>query len=230
MRKTLAFLLGTLLALASATTALAALLNGGGTSSTLMLTLLRRHAPADATGLPDEHYPAVASMIAGYLAGSSADFQFTLIDEAGTQTPCFNTREQQHMADCRALFVLCREVLLASAAALSLVALGLCALHQPRQAALGFLWGGGLLLVAAAALFLWAAVDFDGLFVLFHRLSFANDLWLLNPATDLLIRLMPLPFFVHYAALLGGTWLAGLLLAEAAAALCLRRLRARRTR
>lgn len=59
-----------------------------------------------------------------------------------------------------------------------------------------------------AALMVWGAVDFDSLFILFHRLAFTNDLWLLNPETDLLIRLMPTDFFVHYAALIGGSWLA----------------------
>lgn len=230
MKKVLSFLLGFLLAVSGATATLAALLNGGGTSAPLMLSLMRHDAPSSATGLSDEHYPAVTEMIAAYLAGTTADFQYILVDDEGDETPCFNEREQQHMADCRALFVLCREVLLAAATALSAAALGLCALRRPHQAAAGFLAGGGLLLAAAAALFLWAAVDFDGLFVLFHRLSFANDLWLLNPATDLLIRLMPTAFFVHYVALLGITWLAGLLLAEVLAALLLRRMSKQRAR
>ena len=34
---------------------------------------------------------------------------------------------------------------------------------------------------------------------LLHKLIFANDLWLLNPSTDLLVALMPLPFFIWYA-------------------------------
>ena len=42
-------------------------------------------------------------------------------------------------------------------------------------------------------------MNFDGLFVTFHKLSFANDLWILNPNTDLLVALMPLPFFIWYA-------------------------------
>ena len=40
---------------------------------------------------------------------------------------------------------------------------------------------------------------------------------------DLLIRLMPTDFFVHYAALIGGSWLGGLCLAEAGVELFLRR-------
>ena len=45
----------------------------------------------------------------------------------------------------------------------------------------------------------WAAIDFDGLFRLFHSLLFNNDLWLLNPKTDLMIRMLPEAFFVALA-------------------------------
>ena len=36
---------------------------------------------------------------------------------------------------------------------------------------------------------------FEQLFLLFHRLSFANDLWILNPYTDYLLILFPGPFW-----------------------------------
>ena len=80
-----------------------------------------------------------------------------------------------------------------------------------------------LAFLVCTALVVWGAADFEGLFVLFHRLSFDNGLWLLNPQTDLLIRLMPTSFFVSYAAILGGTWL-GALLVMAAVAWRLKRL------
>ncbi len=39
-------------------------------------------------------------------------------------------------------------------------------------------------------------IDFQGAFVKFHEIFFKNDLWQLDPKTDLLIRLMPEEFFV----------------------------------
>lgn len=223
MRRVLSFLLGLLLAISGAVGALAALIGGAGTSPGLMLALMRRDAPSTATGLPEEDYPAVAAMITGYLAGSISAFQYTLVDETGAETACFNQKEQQHMADCRALFTLCREVLLAATAAAALAMLALCLTHRARAAAAGFLTGGGLVLALLAALAVWGMADFDGLFVLFHRLSFANDLWLLNPGEDLLIRLMPTAFFLHYAALIGITWLLLALLGETLAAVLFHR-------
>jgi uncharacterized membrane protein len=61
--------------------------------------------------------------------------------------------------------------------------------------------------------------NFDGFFYQFHVFSFANDFWLLDPATDFLVMLFPQGFWYDAtvaialvtaaAALLlsGGAWL-----------------------
>lgn len=46
---------------------------------------------------------------------------------------------------------------------------------------------------------LWGLIHFDSLFYAFHLVAFRNDLWLLDPTRDLLIQLMPTPFFMDYA-------------------------------
>ena len=43
------------------------------------------------------------------------------------------------------------------------------------------------------------AVDFNRAFILFHHLLFTNDLWLLNPMTDVLIQMFPEVFFSDMA-------------------------------
>ena len=40
-----------------------------------------------------------------------------------------------------------------------------------------------------------ALIDFNWLFTQFHLLSFSNDFWLLDPATDYLIMLFPEGFW-----------------------------------
>ena len=67
-----------------------------------------------------------------------------------------------------------------------------------------------VILGVVTAVIILACIDFNSLFVLFHRIAFTNDLWLLNPRTDMLIRLMPTGFFVSYAAIIGGLWLLGM--------------------
>ena len=68
-----------------------------------------------------------------------------------------------------------------------------------NEAVRGFAHGSIALLAIALAIGVWGAVDFDGLFWNFHQAAFTNDLWLLNPETDLLVALMPLDFFIWYA-------------------------------
>ena len=217
-KRILAALCGVMMALAGALAVLTAVINGLGASQGMMLALMRRHAPTSATGLPEEHYAPMAAMITGYLAGETDTFQYTFTDAEERRIDCFHDYEQQHMADCRALFILDRAVMAAST--LLLIPLGLAAWAlRPFRAwlAAGFRDGCGAALLTVLALAIWGAADFDSLFVLFHRLSFDNGLWLLNPQTDLLIRLMPTPLFVGYAAILGGTWLGALMLMGGAA-------------
>ena len=62
----------------------------------------------------------------------------------------------------------------------------------------GFAWASIFLFLVAAAVCIWGFADFESLFLLFHQVSFANDLWLMNPQTDLMIALMPESFFMWY--------------------------------
>ncbi len=217
VRRGLSHLLGGVLAAAFALLSLTALIDGLGASSPMMLSLMRRYAPSEVTGLPEAEYPGMAAMIAGYLAGKQAEFQYTWVDAEGQLVEAFRDNEQHHMADCRGLFILCRRVLIASLAGFCLALALTWALRAGRDAAGGFLIGGGVVLLAVLALAVWGLMDFDGLFILFHQLSFDNGLWLMNPAENLLIRLMPIQFFIHEAAVLAVSWMGVMALAMAAA-------------
>lgn len=46
---------------------------------------------------------------------------------------------------------------------------------------------------------LFVSADFNKYFIKFHEIFFDNDLWLLNPETDLMIQMMPLNFFIGMA-------------------------------
>ena len=221
MKRVCSVAAGLLLALSLSVTALAGILWVLGTSETIMLPMMRHFAPSEATELPDAEYPAVVDMITGYLAGETDRFQhYYMIFDVMYLT--FSEHEQQHMADCQALFRLDRQVLL-GAGALSAALLIIAAWRKDRRAwrwtAIGLATVEGIILVVAAL----AMVDFDRLFILFHRLSFSNDLWLLNPKTDMLIRLMPTDFFVTYAAILGISWLATVTLMQLGALILYKR-------
>lgn len=54
------------------------------------------------------------------------------------------------------------------------------------------------------------SLDFDSAFIKFHELFFNNDLWLLDPRTDVMIRMLPQDFFMSMAIRIGKALLAHL--------------------
>ena len=162
--------------------------NGG-----LLAAEMLQAAPPETSGLPEGEYPGVGTMTAEYLTGKREAFQYTV---QGAEV--FQEHEAAHMADCRDLIRLDTIVcILCGTAALLLTACGLWRRDGRRDflrgAVYGMLGTAGVVLIFG----IWAAVNFNGLFVTFHKVAFRNDGWLLNPKTDLLIRLMPISFFVR---------------------------------
>lgn len=136
------------------------------------------------SGVP---YAEMAQALIDYLKGT-----LPALPEA-----LFTERERLHMVDVLALFQGGRTL----AIGFALVgALGLVfALWRGglRAAGRGLLAGMGVLGLVVALVALWAAVDFSGWFTAMHELVFTNDLWLLDPAESMLIRMLPLDFFVR---------------------------------
>ena len=214
----LARVIGFVMALALSVAALASVINGLGTSAELMLRQMERFAPSAVTLLPESEYPGMATMITGYLDGTVDMFQYSFRGDGDVQFLAFHDYEQQHMADCRELFVLDRSVLLISVVIACVMIVAAMVMKDARRVTGGFLAGVLLVILAAMAVGIWGLVDFEGLFILFHHLSFDNGLWLLNPATDLLIRLMPTAFFMDYAVKLVIGWGVSLLMMAGASA------------
>lgn len=218
MKQTLLTMLSALLLCISI---LAAIIYGVGTSPELMHSLMLHTAPPDQTGLPAEQYTPMARMITSYLKGNGS-FQLVFSVD-GMEYAAFNQKEQTHMADVQQLFQLCSRVSLGSTI-LTLVGW----LTTRRSPSFWRIVRRTVccVLTYVACLVLLACIDFDSLFILFHQVAFTNDLWLLDPQTDLLIRLMPIEFFVSYAAIIGGLWLAGMLAMMLFATIRIRKLKA----
>lgn len=60
--------------------------------------------------------------------------------------------------------------------------------------------GTGLFSALICSLAALISTDFTKYFVIFHQIFFDNDLWILDARTDLLINIVPEPFFMDTAA------------------------------
>ena len=135
----------------------------------------------------------------------------------GMERELFNDKEVHHMRDVkRLLWGVYGAFLLSTVFLAGLTAGGFATSGRDyapvlaRRALLGGALTVGLLLLFGIV----AAVGFDALFLLFHRVSFANDFWKLDPRTDYLVLLFPQGFWfdatmwVALRSLAGGALLA----------------------
>ena len=159
------------------------------------------------TGLTTEELGGVSDMIINYLKGQEPEFQFE-VERNGKQVQLFNEREQTHMVDVLVLFQLNGRIKMIAIAVFSLAVFVVLQLSRDRGLLYRGMMGAGLLGVAAAGfLLLLITVDFTKYFTLFHELFFDNDLWLLNPKTDLLIVILQEQFFVDIAIRIFGLYI-----------------------
>lgn len=156
----------------------------------------------DYIGLSPDAQSRVNIVLADYLAGNRSDIN---IEESllGTTQQVFNADEKAHMTDVYDLFTLERSVRSFSiCTGLTLLLLSAIFSRKTlRQTALSAAKAFVVtLLAASAALFiLFQTSGFDKLFILFHKLLFTNDLWLMDPRTDAMIRMFPSQFFMQIA-------------------------------
>ena len=109
------------------------------------------------------------------------------------------------MEDCRKLFELLRVGIRVSGIAGSLLlTLGCVLVREDRRSIRLTAWLSPLMIVVPLGMLaVWAMIDFNAAFNFFHEILFTNDLWLLNPATDLLIRICPISMFMAMGARIG---------------------------
>lgn len=150
---------------------------------------------------------AVTHEMMAYLRGDRADLHVpTIVD--GQPREFFNEREIAHMEDVRGLFLAAitirRLCLIGIAAGIILLVALKADLRRvlPKDICAGTL----LFFSILSALALIISTNFTKYFIIFHEIFFNNDLWILDPSTDLLINIVPEPFFVDTAARIGVTY------------------------
>ena len=139
----------------------------------------------------------------------------------GMERELYNEREVHHMRDVKGLVRGVYWVAAITLVFLLVVKGGGYYLWRwafaPQMARLG-LYGGLLTLALVLAVGLFALVGFDSLFLLFHQISFTNDLWQLDPRTDYLLIMFPQGFWFDATMRIALTTIAGAVLLVAVSA------------
>ncbi len=149
------------------------------------------------TGIPPAELERAGAGIRRYF-NSGAEPLEVRAQVWGEDRELFNQREVHHMRDVKGLV---RGVYLAAGIALVYLLgaivgglVGSGAAFLPRLAR-WTLAGSLLTLLLVATVGLLSAVGFESLFLVFHQLSFSNDLWQLDPQRDYLLMMFPLGFW-----------------------------------
>ena len=149
------------------------------------------------TGIPNPELSRIGEEIRDYF---NDDSELIDIDAViyGEVQPLFTEREIIHMKDVKGLIHVVYMWQWISLGYLAACMAGYAWLRRrgaiPGMVRVGF-WGGVVTLLIIGALGLGSLVGFEALFLKFHQLSFANDLWRLNPRIHNLIAMFPEPFF-----------------------------------
>ena len=148
--------------------------------------------------LSKEEIPRAVEHITTYIKGTKSDFNFTGRNKEGSTVSIFGQREIDHMKDVRKLFDYLKWVTMIG---LLIVLVFLKLLKSDDKGIITladvFYKSGVLSIVLSMIISALVVTNFDKYFTKFHEAVFTNDLWLLDPQTDVLIQILPITFFIN---------------------------------
>lgn len=159
---------------------------------------------AEEIGISSSELMLATDVLLEYLVGESDNLNVEATID-GVVQEVFNEKEKHHMIDVQVLFV--KTIWIRNIAITSgLLSLLLIYLMNKKDSLTVIIHGiktaSAILGVMFAFLVTFAVLDFSSFWIYFHKVLFSNDLWLLNPYTDNLILMVPLPFFFSLVSLI----------------------------
>ncbi|MFV0479767.1 MAG: TIGR01906 family membrane protein [Anaerorhabdus sp.] len=152
---------------------------------------------AEEIGMSQDDLDKATTTLLDYIQAKRDDLNVVATID-GIETEVFNEKEKLHMIDVRVLYLNAMQVKWVSGIlGMILLVIGI-ALNRREAARSFFDMASKALLATFSILFLiglYAVVDFNSFWLQFHYIFFTNDLFLLNPATDILIKMVPSQFF-----------------------------------
>lgn len=152
---------------------------------------------AETLHISSEDLNSGMTLLLDYLEGKEDSLEKTVVIN-GESRPLFNEREIAHMVDVRNLYRNALKTAWISFAGMAAILFGFLMKDKAKTPAYltkGFLQALLCMFLALTLLGIWVLTDFTSFWMWFHTLFFNNDLWLLNPATDFMINMLPETIF-----------------------------------
>ena len=160
-----------------------------------------------------DHVMYVTEHMMNYLIGKEEKLSVVTTVE-GKEQDFFNERDRLHMRDVRNLFLGGIKV----GGVCLIVAAAILTMFKKREKDWKRLFcraysiALGVWLVIGVLLGIAFSIDFTTCFTIFHKLFFTNNLWIFNPETDYMIRMLPEVFFYDMALRIGGIFIISMLI------------------
>jgi len=176
---------------------------------------------------PEDLHVVVHHMI-GYLRGVEDDLQIETV-VGGRARPFFSDIEIRHMVDVRNLVVIASNV---RTILIVLLVFSLVPLLGLRDKAHRNMWVcflksmqyvSAIIFGLVSVLVVIISLNWNRAWWVFHEIFFNNDYWILDPRVDLLINIVPYPFFFAMSVFIGVFFGVGLVFVFAGSTLLLRR-------
>lgn len=153
----------------------------------------------------------VTEEMMAYLRGDRKELKVITTVE-GKRSVFFNEQDRFHMEEVQGLFL--GGIRLRKYAGVLLVVCVLILLRRKENLfrILSKSWYIvlGIFLTMAALIGIMVLWNFDAIFLLFHELFFDNDLWIFDPNTDYMIRMLPEGLFFDFVFRIGSFFLIGM--------------------
>lgn len=149
----------------------------------------------EVTKIDEAHLRSITVNMINYLKSDRDDLDMIYVID-GRMEEVFGEREKSHMKDVKLLFD--RGIIIRNfSVVITLTALVILHFNKKRHMIFKAILVSGITSLGMISVLLaLIKIDFFKYFTYFHEIFFTNDLWLLDPKTDVLIQMLPLEFFI----------------------------------
>ena len=164
-----------------------------------------RHDIPEQTNMSLDELTKVTKNMIAYLKDSRRTLDMKAVID-GKEQEVFGEREKSHMVDVKKLFVIGTYMRNISFIIL-VIAIGYMVLRNKKLLTITFSMVKYVFAVIIMLILILSGlllIDFNKYFTIFHEIFFSNDLWLLDPKTDILINIVPEIFFFQTAMIILG--------------------------